>query len=555
MRRLFLALSLVHVLYSTHAQNLVLNSSFEDHTFCVTFGNQWLDWPVVNWDITPSCDYFHPCGSSVNNVSVPDNFAGFQYAHSGLGYVGAYFFSPPWQDTDDHLHENLIGRLSKPLQADSFYRVSLFVSLAESSQIACDCIEVFLSTNYPPVNSPIVFGRIDATPQLRNSPIVTDTIGWTEVCWLYRAEGGERFLTIGNFRPNTEVTDTVRLPQNLSHPYFSVITYYYFDDVTVEKVPYHLASTELPPDRAVCPGEALHDTLVVGGFYDNFLWSTGDTTRSIVVSGPGTYTVDAWQGTCRWTEEVVYGALPALEADLGPDTAFCPGNSLQLSVEPGFDEYLWSTGDTLNSITVDSFGQYWVEATYECGTFRDTVTVGLPEELTVTLPPDTTLQLGRGLQIVPQIGGEVESLTWMPEDFLDCTDCAKPHALPLHDLTYFLEARDVYGCRAIDSMHIEVVNPAKVYTPSAFSPNGDGVNDVFTIYGGPEVAQVEELLIFQRWGGLVYRQENLSPSGNAGWDGTRNGSPLDPGVYVYLARVRYLDGREAWLSGEVVLVR
>lgn len=546
---------MVHVLYIAPAQNLVLNSSFEEHTYCLTVGNPWLDWPVVNWDMTPSCDYFHPCGSSTNNVSAPDNFAGFQYAHTGLGYVGAYIFSPPWEDPDDHLHENLIGRLSAPLQADSFYRVSLYASLGEISRIACDCIEVLLTPDYPPVDSPIIYGRIDATPQLRNSPIVTDTIGWTEVCWLYRAEGGERFITIGNFRPNTEVTDTVSLPLIPSYPTPNVLTYYYYDDVSVEKVPYHLVSTALPPDRAVCPGEVLHDTLSVGGFYDSFLWSTGDTTRSIVVSEPGTYTVDAWQGACRWTEEVVYEALPALEADLGPDTAFCPGNSVRLSVEPGFDQYLWSTGDTLNNITVDSFGQYWVEASYACGTFRDTVTVGLPEELKVELPPDTILQLGRGFQIVPQLSGVVETLSWMPADFLDCTDCWEPYTMPLHDVTYFLEAGDVYGCRAVDSMHIEVVNPAKVYAPSAFSPNGDGVNDEFTIYGGPEVEQVEELLIFQRWGGLVYRHENLLPSGNAGWDGTRNGSPLNPGVYVYLARVRYLDGQKGRLSGEVVLVR
>lgn len=555
MKHLAFLLFMMCLLHSGAAQNLVLNADFEEHEICFYGINSWMEWYVTDWDITPSADYYHPCNAP-GPMTVPENLSGFQHAQSGQAYTGTIIYAPPWEDENDKLHEYLIGRLSEPLQADSFYRVALFASLAEASQIACDCIEVLLTPDYPPVDSPIIFGRIDAAPQLTDAPLITDTVNWTKVCWIYRAKGGEQFLTIGNFRPNTEITDTVRLPFNTTYGIRPVWTYYYYDNVSVEKIPYHLAATGLPEHRTICPDELLRDTLHAAGFYDRFLWSTGDTTPGIVVTEPGIYTLKAWSEACQWTEELFFEAVSEPEVSLGPDTSFCPdGGSLTLKVPGSFDQYLWNTGDTLPSIITDSFGQYWVQATYACGTLYDTINISPPPKLSVMLPADTILSLGEALRIVPQLTGDVEEWMWYPTDFLDCTGCIKPYASPTHDITYQLEVRDKYGCIRHDSIHITILNAQRLYIPNAFSPNGDGVNDIFSIFGGPEVEEITQLLVFDRWGNLIYRAGPHLPATAHGWDGTRNGIPMPVGVYVWMAHVRYLDGTEARLSGEVLLAR
>lgn len=75
------------------------------------------------------------------------------------------------------------------------------------------------------------------------------------------------------------------------------------------------------------------------------------------------------------------------------------------------------------------------------------------------------------------------------------------------------------------------------------------------MFGGPEVLEVASLRVFDRWGGLAYAATGLPPDGTKGWDGTVAGKPMNPGVYVFLATVVFLDGSEQRVSGEVVLVR
>lgn len=87
----------------------------------------------------------------------------------------------------------------------------------------------------------------------------------------------------------------------------------------------------------------------------------------------------------------------------------------------------------------------------------------------------------------------------------------------------------------------------QVYIPTAFSPNGDGFNDRFSVLGGPDLEEVVEQRIYDRWG-------NQLAAGKE-WDGTSNKEPLAPGAYVYVIRLRMLDGREREFTGGVMLLR
>jgi gliding motility-associated-like protein len=91
---------------------------------------------------------------------------------------------------------------------------------------------------------------------------------------------------------------------------------------------------------------------------------------------------------------------------------------------------------------------------------------------------------------------------------------------------------------------------------TVFSPNGDGVNEKFLPFAGPEVASFESFSVYNRWGEQVYEAENFPPgSPDVGWDGTFRGEELNPGVFVYQAKVQMIDGITVVFEGDVVLLR
>jgi gliding motility-associated-like protein len=128
-------------------------------------------------------------------------------------------------------------------------------------------------------------------------------------------------------------------------------------------------------------------------------------------------------------------------------------------------------------------------------------------------------------------------------------------AAPLFTTTYSLTVEDDHSCVATDNLKVTVENRRRVYVPTAFSPNGDGINDVFSVFGGREVKEITCFKIFDRWGGLVFLAENLPANGTTGWDGTFQGKELAQGVYAYSIEVLYLNGERASKTGDLHLVR
>jgi gliding motility-associated-like protein len=109
------------------------------------------------------------------------------------------------------------------------------------------------------------------------------------------------------------------------------------------------------------------------------------------------------------------------------------------------------------------------------------------------------------------------------------------------------------GC---DSLVYLVLDYYKVFVPNAFSPNGDGFNDVFSLFSGADVKEILNMKVFDRWGGLVFEKNELIPNGyEGGWDGTSHGKPMAPGVYIYEVFVVFDDGKQRLLKGAVNLMR
>jgi gliding motility-associated-like protein len=109
---------------------------------------------------------------------------------------------------------------------------------------------------------------------------------------------------------------------------------------------------------------------------------------------------------------------------------------------------------------------------------------------------------------------------------------------------YYVTLSSSLSC---DSLVFVRLDYYKVYFPNAFSPNGDGINDFFTVQGSDDLVEVLELKVFDRWGNEL--------SADKSWDGNRAGVPLNPGVYVYRAKLLMEDGVERDFSGAVALMR
>ncbi|QQS31319.1 MAG: PKD domain-containing protein [Sphingobacteriales bacterium] len=123
---------------------------------------------------------------------------------------------------------------------------------------------------------------------------------------------------------------------------------------------------------------------------------------------------------------------------------------------------------------------------------------------------------------------------------------------PLEPTTYTVLVTDIFGCTASASIDIDVRMPNRMLIPNAFSPNGDAINSTFRVAGYN--IESYRLSVWNRWGEKVYDSGETTDIG-IGWDGRHNDKDSELGVYVYMANVRYTDGMEENLKGNVTLIR
>ena len=172
------------------------------------------------------------------------------------------------------------------------------------------------------------------------------------------------------------------------------------------------------------------------------------------------------------------------------------------------------------------------------------------------LGDDLFISLGESITLSVMTDFTPASYLWEPDTFLNCTNCDMPIATPADDITYTLTATDKNGCLFTDDISVFVQKARNVFAPTAFSPNNDGANDEFTLFAGNQVAQINSLLIFDRWGDMVFQQYIFEPNDlSFGWTGKHKGQNMLPGVYVWFAEVEFLDGQVSLYEGEVTLIR
>ncbi|MBS1602608.1 MAG: gliding motility-associated C-terminal domain-containing protein, partial [Bacteroidetes bacterium] len=169
-------------------------------------------------------------------------------------------------------------------------------------------------------------------------------------------------------------------------------------------------------------------------------------------------------------------------------------------------------------------------------------------------PPPVVLSKGQSVVLGLPVAGQVVSYTWTPATGLSDAGVANPVASPTRSTVYTLEVVTADGCRDTGSITVKVVS--RLAIPGAFSPNGDGRNDVFYVIGGPSGSVVKDFLVFDRWGACVFQAHGVAPDDPAyGWDGRIAGQPAPVGTYVYKIRMGLTDSEQEVFTGTVVLIR
>ena len=212
--------------------------------------------------------------------------------------------------------------------------------------------------------------------------------------------------------------------------------------------------------------------------------------------------------------------------------------------------YAWSDGQSTQTATGLCPGTHDITVTDNDGcSFSSVGTISTPPPLSVDAGPDQTINFGDAANINATVPGGV-TITWSPDADLSCNDCPNPIATPGLTTEYLLEIMDANGCEASDSVTIFVLEePGFIVIPNAFTPNGDGRNDVFNVIGS-NIDHIE-MAVFNRWGEKIFESLDV----NFGWDGTYKGKEQEQAVYIYYIIVGMTDGTTKTLSGNVTLVR
>ncbi len=303
----------------------------------------------------------------------------------------------------------------------------------------------------------------------------------------------------------------------------------------------------------------------------NYEWSNGSTGSDVSNLSEGTYTVTATDANgCTSVDEIVISAPNALQlSGFGmPPTCFeeNDGSIMIDEIMGGTAPYLVSVdgelfqtvGQLPHTIPFLEAGNYEVviQDANDCIGVTSVV-VSAPLPLLVDLGPDESILLGDSIELTALTNRPIVDFTWTSGgDQLSCDTCLQSYTRPFQTTEYTLEVVDEDGCVGFDDIVITVEKPRPVFIPNAFSPNGDGNNDVFYIFSDQEVTQIRTMRIFDRWGEVVFRQDNFQPNDPGfGWDGNLRGEPMNPAVFVYYIEVEFIDGWVESYSGDITLLR
>lgn len=271
----------------------------------------------------------------------------------------------------------------------------------------------------------------------------------------------------------------------------------------------------------------------------SYLWSTGETTATVTVTGNSLAlaVVVTTANNCVDSAQAMVTFIPYPEVDLGPDTALCDEQQITLDAGNPGASYFWSTGSTEGAETFTHNALAWVAVHNGYCTTFDTVNVVFNPLPLRDLEPFTVACLE-----------EPPHYTVLDANNPDCsflwnTGETTQTILGTAYQTYSVIVTTPLDCSVEETIDLLEYCPSTIFIPNSFTPNGDGVNDLFFPVGN-NIASVR-LTVFDRWGARIFDGKD----GNAAWDGTMNGQVVQNGVYVWKLNYRYFEDVQQSIIG------
>ena len=271
---------------------------------------------------------------------------------------------------------------------------------------------------------------------------------------------------------------------------------------------------------------------------------------------------------------VTIDSLVPTAFDLGVRDIVCFGDtdgSININgVVGGTEPFVYtltnSAGVATNQYTGLNAGEYTLSLLDGNGCALDsTITIGEPGQLVVELGPDVKVELGEEATVSVEIvhATPLASVRWNYSPNCDSTTtlpgvyCEEFTYLPLNSYRHTIIVVDSNGCVATDAVQVIVNKPRNIYVPNVFRPaSTDPDNSSVRIFMGTDVVKVHSWLIFDRWGSAVHEAQNfLRDDVGHAWDGNIRGDNGAPGVYVWYAKVEFIDGEIIEYKGDVTIVR
>ncbi len=300
----------------------------------------------------------------------------------------------------------------------------------------------------------------------------------------------------------------------------------------------------------------------------SFVWSNNATNALVNNLAPGAYQVTTSDNNgCSTVMNISFASPPTIEILLlAIDPVSCPtytDGAIQISAiggTPGQTTAYQYSIDGTNFQTAEFFqnlsaGNYTVSIRDSQGCLKDTtIQVIEPAVLDLlVLPTDSTIDLGSSIALVSSVSNygasDINYYSWSPLSGLNCSDCATTVATPYYTTDFTLTVNYLQNCAVSETVRVNVGDGEDFYVPNAFSPNGDGNNDVLEVYGRG-LAKVD-LTIFNRWGEKVFDSNNQWQ----GWDGNYKGIESPAGVYTYYVEATYLNGKTKGKKGTITIIR
>ncbi|MCA0431513.1 MAG: gliding motility-associated C-terminal domain-containing protein [Bacteroidetes bacterium] len=511
-RLIFFSLFLIFKI-TTAQLNLIVNPSFEDTIQIPT--NQGQFNLCKNWIIsfgTP--EYFSTFSPTTNTifsnclVSIPKSDFGLQYANEGNYYSGVgMFYFPSWAGYSKFsvYFELLGGKLVNPLNPSHVYNFNLYYSNAEISKYINNQLSVYFSKEAYQLNTGIFNPNSQIwydttinciTPQINNDTTLflnSDTVNWHSFGGCFIAKGGEKFITIGNFKDGKYqkylplATNFTPSPQSNNNSEYS---YLFIDDLSLYDMGYYSGTIKVKKDTAICNGIA---------------YTIGNNIKD-------SSTINWWPPN-------------------GLSCTNCPNPIANPTVTTKY----YVTKTLCNYISKDSI----------------TITVHTPTT-TANAGASQTLCLNEQQQLGTNDANAYSTYTWQPYQNLSCLNCAQPFANAVGNITYTLSRQE---CSSITQSTVNLtLDDCELLLPQGISPNGDGLNEQLQVI--VPNAQSAKLTVFNRWGSELYSVSNTKPATNSKyplsieltWDAKAHkglilGNGIVPsGTYFYIVEVTQNNG-------------